>query len=294
MGLQRLRRLALICLAIPIVNYCYLPANTALAVPQDNPGWINFAPPDEEFTVSVPGNPTARIHPVYNPRDSDAEKVLAHREYSGYGSRLIFVIHSFKAERPQRLSSNYLNLLQQGMEFERNLSIDGLDSKEYWQTVTSPRGTYTRHNARFVSGKHLYLVTLATIEASNPAVDQFLFSIRWHRSDNKATPIQAPAENVTNNVFSPTEVTRRALIVSKGEPFYTDEARQHRVSGAVMLEAVFAENGYVTNITVTRGLPNGLTESAIDAARNIRFFPAEKDGKPVSQRTVLEYNFSVY
>jgi TonB family protein len=271
-----------------------LPAKTVLAVPQDYSGWINFAPPDEEFTVSVPGNPTARIHPVYNPRDSDAEKVLAHREYSGYGSGLIFIVQSFKAERPQRLSSTYLNLVQQGMVFERTLSIDGLDTKEYSQTVTSPRGTYTKHNAKFVSGKHLYLVTLATIEPSNPAVDQFLSALRWHRSDNKATPIQAPAENVSSNVFNPTDVTRRALIVFKGEPFYTDDGRQHRVSGTVTLEAVFAENGYVTNITVTRALPNGLTESAIDAARNIRFFPAEKDGKPVSQRTALEYNFSVY
>jgi outer membrane biosynthesis protein TonB len=60
------------------------------------------------------------------------------------------------------------------------------------------------------------------------------------------------------------------------------------------MEAVFAENGYVTNINVTRGLPNGLTESAVDAARNIRFFPAEKDGKPVSQRTMLEYSFDLY
>jgi len=60
------------------------------------------------------------------------------------------------------------------------------------------------------------------------------------------------------------------------------------------LEATFAADGYVANITVTKGLKDGLTERAIEAARNIRFFPAEKDGKPVSQRMMLVYNFNLY
>jgi len=44
----------------------------------------------------------------------------------------------------------------------------------------------------------------------------------------------------------------------------------------------------------TRELKDGMTEAAIEAARNIRFFPAEKDGKPVSQWMTLEYNFNLY
>lgn len=294
MGLHLLRRLALICLAIPILGNCYLPAKTNPAVPQNYPGWINFAPPDEDFTVSVPGNPTARIYPIYNPHDSNAEKLLAHREYGGYGSGLIFNIHSFKAEHPEKLASNYFSFLQQGMDFGRTVSIDGLDSTEFRRTVTSPRGTYTKRNVKFITGKHLYLITLATIEENSPAVDQLLTSLRWHRTGNTTTPIQPPTETVTGEIFKPAEVTRPAFVVLKGEPFYTEEARQHRVIGTITLEAVFAGTGYVTNITVTRGLPHGLTESAIEAARNIRFFPAQKDGKPVSQRTMLEYNFNLY
>ena len=73
-----------------------------------------------------------------------------------------------------------------------------------------------------------------------------------------------------------------------------DEARAHRIVGTVILEAIFAEDGYVANISVTKGLKDGLTENAIEAARNIKFFPAEKDGKPVSQRMMLEYNFALY
>jgi hypothetical protein len=43
-----------------------------------------------------------------------------------------------------------------------------------------------------------------------------------------------------------------------------------------------------------RGLPYGLTEKAIAAARQIRFDPATKDGHKVSMWMKLEYNFNLY
>jgi len=41
-------------------------------------------------------------------------------------------------------------------------------------------------------------------------------------------------------------------------------------------------------------LPFGLTEQAIAAARQIKFVPAVKDGRPVSVFMQLEYNFNLY
>jgi outer membrane biosynthesis protein TonB len=37
-----------------------------------------------------------------------------------------------------------------------------------------------------------------------------------------------------------------------------------------------------------------LTEKAIAAARQIRFQPAQKDGRAVSQWITIEYNFNIY
>jgi TonB family protein len=133
-----------------------------------------------------------------------------------------------------------------------------------------------------------------TLEETNPGVDRFFSSLALRKTNDQGTSIDRVVEDVTSNIFRATEVTRRAMVVWKSEPFYTSEARAHRVVGTVSLEAVLAEDGYVTNITVTNGLQDGLTEAAIDAARNIRFFPAEKDGRPVSQRVMLEYGFNLY
>jgi TonB family protein len=94
--------------------------------------------------------------------------------------------------------------------------------------------------------------------------------------------------------FRPSEVDQKARILSRAEPQYTDEARENAVTGTVVLRAVFSASGDVTNIRVVSGLPYGLTESAVEAARGIKFSPAMKDGRAVSQYIQIEYNFNLY
>lgn len=45
------------------------------------------------------------------------------------------------------------------------------------------------------------------------------------------------------------------------------------------------------DITVVKGGPGEYTQSAIEAARKIKFVPATKDGVPVSMWMQLEYRF---
>ncbi|HUQ32341.1 MAG TPA: energy transducer TonB [Pyrinomonadaceae bacterium] len=94
--------------------------------------------------------------------------------------------------------------------------------------------------------------------------------------------------------FAPRDVDQKARILSRGEPQYTDEARENATTGTVVLRAVFSASGEVTNIRVVNGLPYGLTESAVEAARGIKFSPAMKDGRAVSQYIQIEYNFNLY
>lgn len=94
--------------------------------------------------------------------------------------------------------------------------------------------------------------------------------------------------------YSSTEVTRKAIIIFKPEPGYTEDSRRFNVTGVVRLSAVLAATGAVTDLHVIEGLPYGLSEKALAAARQIRFQPAEKDGRAVSQHVILEYNFDTY
>ena len=97
-----------------------------------------------------------------------------------------------------------------------------------------------------------------------------------------------------DRIFTGRDVTSKARLLSKPEPQYTEDARKNQVTGTVVLKVVFASNGTVTNIRTVSGLPYGLTERAIAAARQIKFVPATKDGHQVSMWMQLEYNFNLY
>ena len=97
-----------------------------------------------------------------------------------------------------------------------------------------------------------------------------------------------------SRIFTGRDVTTKARLISKPEPQYTEDARKNQITGTVVLKVVFASNGTVQNIRTVSGLPHGLTERAITAARQIKFVPATKDGHQVSMWMQLEYNFNLY
>jgi TonB family protein len=86
----------------------------------------------------------------------------------------------------------------------------------------------------------------------------------------------------------------KPTLLYKERAKYTEDARQNRIQGTVVLSVVFGADGLLHDIRTIQGLPYGLTENAIEAAKRIRFQPAIRDGRPVSVRTVLEFNFALY
>ena len=86
----------------------------------------------------------------------------------------------------------------------------------------------------------------------------------------------------------------RPTILYREKAKYTEEARQHKVEGTVVLTVVFGADGRIHDIRTVRGQPDGLTETSIEAAQKIRFHPAVLNGKPVSVRATLEFSFALY
>ena len=73
------------------------------------------------------------------------------------------------------------------------------------------------------------------------------------------------------------------------QPPYTEEARQARVQGVVILQAIIDIVGNVTNVKILKGLPGGLADSAVDTVLSWKFEPASLYGDPVP----VYYNFTV-
>lgn len=84
-----------------------------------------------------------------------------------------------------------------------------------------------------------------------------------------------------------------AILVSKQDPEYPEGARRAGVEGTVILDASISETGQVTEIAVERGLPLGLSESAVAAVRHWKYRPARGRSGPVASHKKIRIAFSL-
>jgi len=80
-------------------------------------------------------------------------------------------------------------------------------------------------------------------------------------------------------------------LVTKVAPQYSEEMRQARVEGTVVLTIVVGSDGTAHEITVLKSLRPDMDQKAIEAVSRWKFQPGEKDGKPVNVMATVEVNF---
>ncbi len=81
------------------------------------------------------------------------------------------------------------------------------------------------------------------------------------------------------------------LFYQRLKPVYTEQAELAGITATVELEAVFREDGTVGQVEIMRWAGFGLDQSAAATVRLLKFKPAERDGKKLSIRAVVRYNF---
>jgi TonB family protein len=78
------------------------------------------------------------------------------------------------------------------------------------------------------------------------------------------------------------------------DPKYTDAARKAKINGSVIVAVAISEEGGVGDVKIVRPLGYGLDQNAMDAARQSKFMPATKDGKPIAVQLNMEMTFKLY
>lgn len=115
----------------------------------------------------------------------------------------------------------------------------------------------------------------ATVQTAGFSAQQF--------SQGAARPQQAEMGPAT----TPVE------IISKPNPVYTEEARQLKLQGEVLLEVLFGANGQLHVNRVVRGMGHGLDEAAVSAANKIRFKPAQHYNQPIDSTAIVHVVFQL-
>ena len=104
--------------------------------------------------------------------------------------------------------------------------------------------------------------------------------------------VKAPATAEVKHTAVPAN-TKPVEILSVPKPAYTQEGIAKRIEGDVLVQVLFTASGQVRVERVVRGLGYGLDESAEAAARQIRFRPAEQDGRPVDFAAIAHITFAL-
>lgn len=183
----------------------------------------------------------------------------------------------------------------------RDIKVGGIRGLEY-----GPENGNNRIQL-FVTGGFIYQFVTRSAPRENPdaGVARFFGSIKFERTKTDRAILEGPGEAPARDalrletasedrVMTGQEVDKKAIVVVKPQPSYTEDARRYNVKGTVVLRAVFSSSGAVTGIRLVSGLPHGLSERVMTVARKIKFIPAIKDGHFVSMHIQLEYSFNLH
>jgi TonB family protein len=139
--------------------------------------------------------------------------------------------------------------------------------------------------------------TLAQLERIRPVDEARLKEARAQlaeldrQSPNQETRLLEQEQSTAE--MQKTQADRKARVIYRVEPEYTEDAREKKIAGTVVLTLTVDHDGLPQNIHVKKSLYPSLDQSAIEAAKKMRFEPAMKDGQPVSMWISVEMNFQV-
>ena len=145
---------------------------------------------------------------------------------------------------------------------------------------------------RLAYSAHFFSATVNVIDGKTIADE---FRTWWQVAPQQAT-VAPPPQTSTLNTAGALRVggdVKAPVLTYRVEPKYTDEARANRISGIVNLQVLVGKDGRVKDAVVLRGLPYGLSESALDSIRKWEFRPATRNGEPVDAIFDITFSYSM-
>ena len=275
----------------------------------DEPKWTRFAPEREEFSLDFPSPSVIAIGRV----SADVK----HAEYHVVQNKTYFTV--FSEDDAETSVLRQLMGLVITDAAPKDIEIDGIKGRRY---DFKGADDYEHSLIAIQAPAHFYIFHAISETSGDPVSEQFLASIKLDRqmpaeektpgtsaavsSAGRSDILKDPVAGglripggvgppVENGIAPPkhTRIDSAVTILVKPAASYTTLARRYMISGTVRLRVTFEKDGEVGNVSVLAKLPLGLTQSAISAARQIKFSPELRNGDPYAATKVVEYSFNI-
>lgn len=267
-------------------------AGVQAQTPQPQSSWTTYTVQDDVLAVALPKQPDV------NENIEKSDKHRRRRTLSAFADGIQYTIYVIENRGPRQTLQSFIEEQTTSqpkweLESERELNLNGIAGKSFVYPDNKGMVQF------FATEDRLYDFRAYGAPIDDARMTRFFSSISL---TGKQAGIEVSANTTesfdtdaaTERHDKRIEPDRKIQFQSRPAPEYSDEAKRKGVRGVVVLKCIFRSNGTVTDIKVIAGLPYGLTESAIEAAKKIKFVPATKDGHNVSMWMQLEYNFNLY
>ena len=139
--------------------------------------------------------------------------------------------------------------------------------------------------------RELHEATVAKVEDAKEAVLAELAKVDAQPTssgggEDETEPPQSSSAEVISGV------SLKGKAISMPRPAYPEIARAQNLNGTVTVQIVVDESGRVISARAVSGHPL-LQQAAVDAARQARFSPTLRNGKPVRVSGTLAYDFAL-
>lgn len=167
----------------------------------------------------------------------------------------------------------------------------------------------------FLVEDRLYRVWVTGSNKSNPNAAKFFNSftlikhwegwkgIRTNEDFEDSQVLGVPFESsICKNIGGNTKTKNPAVLplssalrlISKPPAKYPEEEKKKKVQGTVSLKVTFLKDGSIGVISLVKGIDKAFNESAVSAAKLIKFEPQRNGGKFITITKTIEYTFSIY
>lgn len=250
--------------------------------------WAFYSVTGEEFSFALPNHPSMRTgnEKRQTPEKDRRIRVLGHSE-----NDVTYTVYVVDNPEPRQSLDEFIKQLisnSSDLTAAGELTVNGFTRKAF--VFTDKKGMVQF----FATENRLYAFRAQGAWLDDSRMTDFFTTISLVKHDKSIEVFDGPGSFYDTNpldVYRGGGLDSKARIEAKPEASYSPEAEAQRITGTVVLRCVFTSKGTVTNIRVIKGLPAGLTERAMMAARQVKFIPATRDGEAVSMWMQLEYKF---
>jgi TonB family protein len=275
--------------------------------------WIRVESKTKEFSISLPSSDFLV--------DDDSKRVTLW--YFGPGYSIEFIVEMDKIFKKILKEAEGSPIISQNTRFFETGDFVGFIKEQ-----TDARTNIRAYSMDFASSKGDYKLMAYFDNNSIPVADRLLRSIKVENQRFLNSPVTDPSEQrlISASDLKPSDVISKALsqappkdlkftddLLPSGAPVIdrrtysrqllllrkpsatpTPSAIERKIRGTVQLYVTFLADGTIGSIGVAKSLDRELDRQAFNAAKQIKFLPAEIDEKPVDASRYISYDFNNY